>query len=201
MKDINYLKILVEDIHTTIVATIDQEGHPITRAIDMMLWDDKGVYFITARGKAFYKQLQEQKYISLSAVKDKKAISLSGWVRNIGNEKLDMIFEKNTYMKKIYPDDTRSAIDVFHLYDAQGEFFDISDPSHIIRGQISIGSNKRSVSGYFIEDKCIGCGKCLEVCPQRCIDISHIPAVIDQSHCLHCGRCLEICPVGAIEIR
>ena len=38
-----YLKILVEDIHSTIVATIGEDGHPVTRAIDMMLWDEKGV--------------------------------------------------------------------------------------------------------------------------------------------------------------
>ena len=32
----NYLKYLVEDIHTTVVATVDDEGLPVTAAIDMM---------------------------------------------------------------------------------------------------------------------------------------------------------------------
>ena len=49
-----YLKSLVEDIHSTTIATIGADGHPQTRVIDMMLYDERGVYFLTARGKAFY---------------------------------------------------------------------------------------------------------------------------------------------------
>ncbi|WP_281672830.1 4Fe-4S binding protein [Pseudoramibacter alactolyticus] len=196
-----YLRILVEEIHSAIVATIDKDGHPVTRAIDMMLWDDNGVYFLTAKGKEFYRQLQEQQYISLSAVRDKKAISLRGCVENIGSEKLDVIFEKNEYMQKIYPGDTRNALEVFRLYDAQGEFFDISDPSHVTRGAINIGIKPELISGFFVGEGCIGCRNCSVVCPQSCIDSSSIPAVIDQNRCLHCGRCAEACPVGVIERR
>ena len=60
----------------------------------MMLLDDKGIYFLTAKGKAFYAQLMEQGYIALSAAKGKVSVSLRGKIRNIGKEKLDEIFEK-----------------------------------------------------------------------------------------------------------
>lgn len=83
---------------------------PQARVIDMMLLDDKGVYFLTAKGKAFYAQLMEQGYIALSAAKGKVSISLRGKIRNIGKEKLDEIFDKNTYMQSIYPGDTRDAL-------------------------------------------------------------------------------------------
>ena len=36
-------------------------------------------------------------------------------------------------MQSIYPGDTRSALEVFCLYEADGEYFDISDPAHIVR--------------------------------------------------------------------
>lgn len=36
----NYLKYLVEEIHTTVVATVDDEGLPVTAAIDMMDYDE-----------------------------------------------------------------------------------------------------------------------------------------------------------------
>ena len=71
-----------------------QNGHPQARVIDMMLMDEKGVYFLTAKGKAFYAQLMEQGYIALSAAKGKVSVSLRGKIRNIGKEKLDEIFEK-----------------------------------------------------------------------------------------------------------
>lgn len=196
----DYLKLLVEDIHSTTVATIGADGHPQTRVIDIMLWDEKGVYFLTAKGKAFYKQLIEQKYIALSATKEKLAISLRGYVKNIHKEKLDEIFEKNPYMKGIYPEDTRAALEVFWLYEADGEYFDISDPSHIVRDSIVIGKESAQSSGYFVTDKCIGCKLCYSVCPQKCINIDTIPVVINPHHCLHCGRCAEICPKEAITI-
>ena len=73
MDQTEYLRVLVEDIHSTTVATIGADGHPQTRVIDMMLWNEKGVYFLTAKGKEFYAQLMEQNYISLSAVKEKRS--------------------------------------------------------------------------------------------------------------------------------
>lgn len=199
MTSLDYLRILVEDIHSTTIATLDAEGRPLTRVIDIMLYDEKGVYFLTAKGKAFYDQLMEQQYVSLSSIKDKKSISLRGKVKNIGSEKLDEIFEKNTYMQAIYPGDTKSALEVFWLYEATGEFFDISDPSNVTRGSISIGETEQKRTGYYVTDACIGCKFCYKVCPQKCIDVSKKPAVIDQAHCLHCGRCAQVCLQKAIR--
>lgn len=199
MTDIEYLKILVEDFHSTTIATIGADGHPQTRVIDMMLWDEAGVYFLTAKGKAFYDQLMEQLYVALSATKDKKAISLRGKIENIGREKLDEIFEMNTYMQRIYPGETKSALEVFRIYEAQGEYFDISDPAHVVRASIQIGEPVLLKSGYYVGKECIGCKLCYSVCPQKSIDISAVPVVINQNHCLHCGRCAEICPKQTIK--
>ena len=197
----DYLKLLTEDIHSAAVATIGADGHPQTRVIDMMLWDEQGVCFLTARGKAFYAQLTEQGFIALSATKDKISISLRGKVKSIGSEKLDEIFEKNPYMQSIYPGDTRSALEVFCLYEAEGEYFDISDPSHVTRDSIVIGQAAAPQSGYFVGSGCIGCKLCYAVCPQKCIDITNTPVVIDRHRCLHCGRCAETCPKQVIEKR
>lgn len=201
MNSKGYLKRLVEDIHSATVATIGADGHPQTRVIDMMLWDEQGVYFLTAKGKAFYRQLMEQGYIALSATKDKISVSLRGKIKNIGNEKLDEIFEKNSYMKAIYPGETRSVLEVFCLYEAEGEYFDISDPPHVTRDSFTVGAVVAVPSGYYVGDGCIGCKMCYSVCPQKCIDITKKLAVIDQKRCLHCGRCAESCPKQVIENR
>ncbi len=196
-----YLRTLVEEMHSTTVATIGKDGHPQTRVIDMMYYDEEGVYFLTAKGKAFYEQLMNQKYIAVSATKDKKAISLRGKVKNIGKNNLDILFEKNSYMKEIYPGDTREVLEVFCLYEAQGEYFDISVPSSIIRKSIVIGDIQEEQKGYYVGKDCIGCKLCYSVCPQKCIDIAQKPVVIEQNHCLHCGRCVQSCPMHAIEKR
>ncbi len=143
----------------------------------------------------------DQKYIALSATKDKKSVSLRGKIKNIGVAKLDEIFEKNTYMQDIYPGDTRSALEVFQLYEANGEYFDISEPAHVVRNSIVIGNTETVENGYFVGSECIGCQLCYSVCPQNCIDISVKPVIINQKRCLHCGRCAEICPKQAIKKR
>lgn len=47
------LKFLQEEIHTTVAATVDDNGLPVTCAIDMMDADKDGLYFLTAKGKGF----------------------------------------------------------------------------------------------------------------------------------------------------
>ena len=47
-----YFRYLVKEIHTTIVATVDDEGLPVTAAIDMMDCDENGLCFLTAKGRA-----------------------------------------------------------------------------------------------------------------------------------------------------
>ena len=194
----DYLKILAEDIHSVSASTVDNEGHPQIRVIDVMHYDEDGLYFLTAKGKEFYSQLIEKQYIAISGLKGKMAITLRGKVRCIGYDKLDLIFEKNPYMKEIYREGPRDALEVFMIYDAEGEFFDITVPSRIIRESFCIGNAEIGKAGYLITDACSLCGLCADACPQSCIDISNRTAVIDFRHCLNCGRCAEHCPKKAI---
>lgn len=207
METKEYLRILQEEIHSTVVATVDDKGLPVTRVIDMMLHDDNSLYFLTAKGKAFYHQLIEHGYIAVSGMTggddslSKKAVSVRGKIRCIGQEKLEEIFEQNSYMAEIYPEkESRMALEVFQIYEGQGEFFDLSTKP-ITRGSFTLGEVESLQGGYFITDKCRGCRICYSKCPQKCIDMNTTPFAINQEHCLHCGYCITICPFGAIKKR
>lgn len=127
----------------------------------------------------------------------RKAVSVSGAVKNIGTRKLDEIFIKNPYMAQIYPTDaSRTALEVFCLYQGHGDFFDLSTQP-ITRASFAIGENTPAAIGYRITDACNGCGRCVESCPQNCIQ-SGAPYRIMAEHCLHCGHCFEVCPQNAI---
>ena len=200
----NYLKYLTEEIHSTVMATVDENGLPATCAIDIMDYDENGLYFLTARGKNFYARLKRGGYVSLTGMIGTDtlscvAISVRGKVQEVGSNYLNRLFEKNSYMYEIYPTKkSRMALTVFRIYDGCGEWFDLSKKP-IERASFSFGNGIKTVDGYCITNKCIVCKKCLEVCPQGCIDFANGYARIIQSSCLHCGNCFTICPVKAVE--
>jgi pyruvate formate lyase activating enzyme len=49
-------------------------------------------------------------------------------------------------------------------------------------------------------ERCLGCGDCIEACPQRAISRGPKGLVTDYKACLLCGQCLEACPSQAREI-
>ena len=66
MKPNGYLTYVVERIHSVVVATTDEKNLPVTCVIDMMHTDNGSVYFLTAKGKNFYKRLKDNGYLALS---------------------------------------------------------------------------------------------------------------------------------------
>lgn len=60
-----YLNYIVNEIHRTIVATVDDEGLPVTAAIDMMDTDGDSLFFLTAKGKSFYDSLLKDSFLLL----------------------------------------------------------------------------------------------------------------------------------------
>ncbi|MEG1790593.1 MAG: DUF362 domain-containing protein [Oscillospiraceae bacterium] len=48
--------------------------------------------------------------------------------------------------------------------------------------------------------KCIGCGKCAEVCPMKAAVIKNRRATINRKTCIRCFCCQEFCPKGAISV-
>jgi len=58
-----------------------------------------------------------------------------------------------------------------------------------------------------IEEKCIGCGRCEKVCPEKSRVIKMIKSkeksipVWNMKECIRCFCCQELCPCGAIELK
>lgn len=206
METKDYLNYVVHEIHRTIVATVDDEGLPVTAAIDMMDCDDNSLYFLTAKGKGFYDRLVKRQFLAFTAMKGEDtmstvAVSIRGKVRELGYEMIPQLFEKNPYMHQIYPtEESMKALTVFQIYEGSGEWFDLSKKP-IERASFTFGGAEKKSEGYFITDNCIGCGNCVAVCPQGCIRQDSIPFRIEQEHCLHCGNCMTACPVGAVVRR
>jgi len=51
---------------------------------------------------------------------------------------------------------------------------------------------------YIIEEDCVGCGTCVQVCPYGGVEITDGKAKFNDK-CVQCGACVEQCPTGAIK--
>ncbi len=183
-------------------ATVDSQGAPQIRNISAIHYEENALYFFTARGKNFCRELEEDGRVQILAyTKYKEMIRLSGKAYAVADEDqkkwTDIIFEEQPYLANVYPGDTRNIGIIFCIDEGEVEYFNLG-VNPIFRETYSLGNAPVHQKGYVITDTCIGCGACQSMCPQRCIE-EGAPYKIEQEHCLHCGSCFENCPVGAIE--
>lgn len=182
-------------------ATVDHEGAPQVRNISAIHYEPDALYFFTARGKNFCRELQEDGRVQiLCYTKYKEMIRLFGRAYAVAEAEQtkwrDKIFEEQPYLVNVYPGDTREIGIIFCIDRGEAEYFNLG-VNPIFRESYSLGNGEISQKGYYISDACIGCGVCKRNCPQRCIEEGK-PYVIRQNHCLHCGNCYEKCPVKAV---
>ena len=51
------------------------------------------------------------------------------------------------------------------------------------------------------QNKCLGCGACVGVCPQGAITTNaNGKSVVDTNKCIGCGACAGVCPAQAIKV-
>lgn len=58
-----------------------------------------------------------------------------------------------------------------------------------------------TVAPKVIEEKCVGCGDCMDHCSQKALSLKKEKAVLNAKKCIGCGECIIICPNDAIQIQ
>ncbi|MEI6516351.1 MAG: NAD(P)H-dependent oxidoreductase subunit E [bacterium] len=59
----------------------------------------------------------------------------------------------------------------------------------------------RKLVAYTINDRCIGCTKCAQICPVEAIDSNpYQKHEIQQDKCTKCDACRQVCPVDAVVL-
>ena len=183
-------------------ATVDEDGNPQVRNISAIHYEEDALYFFTARGKNFCKQLINDGRVQISGyTRYKESIRLSGKAFVVDDEKQkyyrDLIFKEQPYLENVYPGNTKDIGIIFGIKGFIIEYFNLG-VNPIFRETYQVGEYETKPKGYLITDSCISCGKCKNNCPQQAID-QGIPFNIRHENCLHCGNCYENCPVNAIK--
>lgn len=182
-------------------ATADGQGNPQVRCISAIHYEKDGIYFFTARGKDFCRELLADGRVQiLGYTKYKEMIRLSARAVPAPDEEkgkwIRTIFEEQPYLSNVYPGKTREIGIIFQIKDGEIEYFNLG-VRPIFRESYTFGKGRIVPKGYRITENCIQCGACEDHCPQGCIEPGS-PYLIRQEHCLHCGNCYENCPVQAV---
>lgn len=185
-------------------ATVGEQGEPEIRCISAIHYEPDAIYFYTARGKDFCRELERDGRVQiLGYTMYKEMIRLSGRAEPVPAEEQerwkDVIFQEQPYLANVYPGDTRSIGIIFVIREMSIEYFNLG-VNPIFREVYSVNGGAARPKGYVITDQCVGCGTCQSVCPQGAIQAG-APYRIRQEHCLHCGNCFENCPVQAVVRR
>jgi len=57
---------------------------------------------------------------------------------------------------------------------------------------------------YFLretdQEKCTGCGECVEICPVNVIKMEGDFPMVDKEWCIGCGVCAVPCPASAVKL-
>ena len=189
----------VREVIDGVLSTVDENGNSQSRIIDIMHIDEDTIYFLTARGKNVYKEIINHPQISYANLKDNKSVRINGIAKKLDDQKkwIDLMFEENPFMNNVYPGESRYILEPFKVVSGEIEYFDLTQKP-IFRQNFKINDEMISEKGYVITEKCIECGLCAKMCPQKIISEGK-PYNISKDNCLHCGLCYENGPAKAIK--
>lgn len=184
-------------------ATVDHMGAPQIRNISAIHYEPDALYFFTARGKDFCRELLSDGRVQiLGYTKYKEMIRLTAQAilapEDEQKQWMNTIFAEQPYLANVYPGGTREIGIIFEIKSGSIEYFNLG-VNPIFRENYTFGQAENPPEkGYKITETCIGCGACTAHCPQHCIEQGS-PYRIQPEHCLHCGACFENCPAGAVQ--
>lgn len=200
--DAEYCLAFVRAVRDTVLSTVDADGLPSSRVIDVMLARDGALWLLVPRGKSAHAELMTNPNVAIVAqTTDFRMCRLRGVAERVPDAEqhtaIDAMFEANPGMSDLYTGDSRYLCEAFRIAKAEGEYYDLGQKP-LVRRQFALGGEVRQ-KGMLITDRCTRCGSCVAACPQQCIAIpDEGPLVIDQSACLRCGACYEACPADAV---
>ncbi|MBQ3393644.1 MAG: hypothetical protein IJG64_00615 [Oscillospiraceae bacterium] len=180
------------------------DGSPEIRIIDFNLLPDGNLYFMTSKGKPFYRQLCERPEIAINtAIDSLYSLKLKAWVKEIPNTDKwvwDEFFKLNPGTVKMYRKNF-DIVAVFRLEKGDGEMFHLYAEEKIRRVRFGFGGGAARPLTYRITDECIGCQSCLENCVEEAIHVGEDgKCYIRYMDCDDCGICYTKCPMPGVAM-
>ncbi len=216
LKKLKYIGVLA-------FATVDLEGAPQIRNISAIHYEKDAIYFFTARGKEFCRELLEDGRVQiLGYSKYKEMIRLSSRAKQTAEEEqkkwMDLIFAEQPYLTNVYPGKTRDIGIIFEIRDAQIEYFHLGvspifretyilgrgietkqeNAAEVEAGDVEPGKRRVRIKDIVSQMHVSGVEYAREAVRKNVLNQAYHTG-FGRKHCLHCGNCYEHCPVSAVK--
>lgn len=200
---------MISDLGYMIFSTVDQNGNPASRALEIHYLDDSGVFYVgMAHGKPVYYEIKRNPLISCVVVgitEDRlsESVRLTTKLVEIDPEEKPNIYQRywelNRGTAALYHKDL-DRFKIFKMESGFGRIFQNRGPAVVENLRFTWGGATLPPWAYEIdEEKCAGCGLCESLCME---DVIHPTPDgkyrIDHINCLECGRCADHCPNDAV---
>ncbi len=185
------------------IATV-RNGLPDSRIISIQRFSDGGIYFMTSRGKPFYRQLKAVPRVALSSLLDDThhCIRIRARVeeQRPGSAPCREYAEKNPGTMQMYRHNPE-VIALFRLASGEGEILHLYRDDMVRRLRFCFGGEDSTPLSYYISEACTGCGACYDSCAERAI----YPTDDGRYHirpmdCDDCGICYTRCPLAGTAL-
>ena len=101
----NYLEYLVNEIHSTIVATVDENGKPHVRVVGLNCIEEGKLYYALATTKGMYAQIKQNPNVEIAASLPNFSKVVRVWGKACIDESLETkqkMFENSPALKGLY---------------------------------------------------------------------------------------------------
>lgn len=125
------MQVLQEQMGVAVFATVDEQNKPHARHAHIGVANESGVFFMTHPKTDFYKQLQHNPNVAITAMSEEgylvQVIRIEGQIREVGRDRLEEILKDNPYVKHVYPDEKeRQGAQVFQMYKGEGFYHSLT---------------------------------------------------------------------------
>ena len=203
--DAAYCLLFLREVRDAAFATVDEEGLPAVRVIDVMMVEDGRLYFVAARGKAFCADIMRTRYVAIvGQSQDFRTCRLRGG--GGASRRRGRTASPDRPHLRAEPLHARAVPGRFPL--RAGTVLPAGCARRVLRSQrqahraraVRLGIAARSRRRVRHHGPLPGMRRLRDACPEACIEEGP-PYAIVQEHCLRCGLCRETCSFGAIDRR
>ncbi|KRN95285.1 pyridoxamine 5'-phosphate oxidase family protein [Pediococcus stilesii] len=115
---------LKETMTPAAMASVDADGKPHVRHINIGMVSEHGIYFVTSPKTDFYKQLMDHPYVSIEGLSSENVyeiVRVEGQVEELGQDQIEDVVKDNKFITTVYqnPKDRENAR-VFRLFEGSG---------------------------------------------------------------------------------